>query len=75
MKLNKWLDIEVGRAAKLATHFRRTASAVSQWRTNGVPVDFIKSVRDFTGGEVTLEDMLPAKHSKKSRKAKAVNHA
>ena len=59
MKLNEWLNTEVGRAAKLAAHFGRTASAVSQWRTNGVPVDLIKSVRDFTDGEVTLEDMLP----------------
>ena len=59
MKLNEWLDKEVGRSARLATHLRRSASAVSQWRNNGVPVDFIKSVRDFTGGEVTLEDMLP----------------
>ena len=59
MKLNEWLDKEVGRAAKLAAHFGRTASAVSQWRTNGVPIDFIKSVRDFTGGDVTLDDMLP----------------
>lgn len=59
MKLNEWLNQEVGRAAKLASHFGRTASAISQWRTNGVPVDLIKSVRDFTGGEVTVDEMLP----------------
>lgn len=59
MKLNEWLDKEVGRATKLASHFGRTASAVSQWRENGVPIHFIKSVRDFTDGEVTVEEMLP----------------
>lgn len=59
MKLNDWLNTEVGRAARLAAHFGRTASAISQWRTNGVPVDLIKAVRDFTGGEVTVDEMLP----------------
>ena len=59
MKLNDWLNTEVGRAARLASHFGRSASAVSQWRTNGVPVDLIKAVRDFTGGEVTTDEMLP----------------
>lgn len=59
MKLNEWLNKEVGRAAKLSQHFGRTASAISQWRTNGVPVDLIKAVRDFTGGEVTVDEMLP----------------
>ena len=59
MKLNEWLNKEVGRASRLSSHFGRTASAVSQWRTNGVPTDLMKSVRDFTNNEVTLEDMLP----------------
>lgn len=43
----------------LAAHFQLTPSAVSQWRGNGVPVDRMRAVRDFTGGVVTLEDMLP----------------
>ena len=59
MTLNEWLNKETGRAAKLAQHLGRTASAVSQWRTNGVPLDLMKSVRDFTQGEVTLESMVP----------------
>lgn len=56
---NRWLDGEDGRAKKLATHFKRTLSAISQWRTTGVPVHHMKAVRDFTGGEVTLEEMVP----------------
>jgi DNA-binding transcriptional regulator YdaS (Cro superfamily) len=66
MNLNTWLDNEAGRAAKLASHFGRSASAVSQWRKNGVPVDFMKSVRDFTGGAVTLEEMIPEAKEKVS---------
>lgn len=59
MKLNEWLDLEAGRGAKLASHFGRTASAISQWRTNGVPTDFMKAVRNFSGGDITLEEMVP----------------
>jgi DNA-binding transcriptional regulator YdaS (Cro superfamily) len=59
MKLAHWLDAERGRLSKLAAHFELTQSAVSQWRTKGVPVDRMKAVRDFTSGAVTLEDMLP----------------
>lgn len=56
---SNWLDAEPKRTKKLAEHLGRTASAVSQWRTNGVPVDLMKSVRNFTNGEVTLEEMIP----------------
>ena len=59
MNINEWLDKEVGRSARLAEHFNRTPSAVTQWRTNGVPKEHMKAVRDFTRGEVTLDEMLP----------------
>jgi len=59
MNLNQWLDAETGRSARLAEHFNVTPSAVTQWRTNGVPVDRMKSVRDFTANAVTVEEMLP----------------
>lgn len=59
MKLSSWLDGDRGRLTALAAHFRLTPSAVSQWRTNGVPPARMKAVRDFTDGEVTLDDMLP----------------
>lgn len=59
MNLNTWLDGEFGRAARLAEHFAVTPSAVTQWRSNGVPPDRMKAVRDFTDGDVTLEEMIP----------------
>lgn len=59
MDLTTWLEAEKGRSAALAEHFDRTPSAVSQWKRFGVPVDLMKAVRDFTGGAVTLEEMVP----------------
>lgn len=59
MDLTSWLEAEKGRSAALAAHFGKTPAAISQWKTNGVPVGLMKSVRDFTGGVVTLEEMLP----------------
>lgn len=59
MDLTSWLEAEKGRSAALASHFGKTPAAVSQWKKNGVPVDLMKAVRDFTGGAVTLEEMVP----------------
>ena len=59
MDLNQWLDAERGRMSAMAAHFRVTASAISQWRSSGVPVERMKAVRDYTGGEVTLDEMVP----------------
>lgn len=58
MTLGEWLDGERGRAKRLAEHFHVTPSAVSQWRTNGVPVDKMVDVRAFTGGRCSIEDLL-----------------
>jgi len=59
MDFPAWLDAERGRLTAVAQHFKRSQSAVSQWRRNGVPPELMKAVRDFTGGEVTLDDLLP----------------
>jgi DNA-binding transcriptional regulator YdaS (Cro superfamily) len=59
MNLNTWLEAEKGRLTALAAHFALTPSAVSQWKTNGVPRDKMRAVRDWTDGAVDLEDMLP----------------
>jgi hypothetical protein len=59
MKLTDWLDADRGRLTAMAAHFDLTQSAVSQWRDNGVPRARMKAVREFTGGEVPLDDMLP----------------
>lgn len=59
MDFSTWLDAESGRLTALAQHFRLTQSAVSQWRTNGVPLNRMKAVRDFTDGAVSLDEMVP----------------
>ena len=59
MNLTAWLEAEKGRSAALAEHFGVSRAAVSQWKSNGVPLDHMKSVRDFTGWVVTLEEMVP----------------
>lgn len=59
MNLIDWLAAEKGRTTALAAHFNVSPAAVSQWKQNGVPVGHMKSVRDFTGGAVTLEEMVP----------------
>ena len=59
MNLTAWLEEEKGRLTALAAHFAVTASAVSQWKSNGVPRDKMKAVRDFSGGAIGVEDMLP----------------
>jgi DNA-binding transcriptional regulator YdaS (Cro superfamily) len=64
MKLTEWLDAEVGRLNKVAKKFDVTKSAVSQWRTNGVPKEHMLSLRDFTKGKVTLQEMLEESHGK-----------
>jgi DNA-binding transcriptional regulator YdaS (Cro superfamily) len=59
MNLKDWLEDERGRSDALANHFRVSKAAVSQWKSNGVPVDKMKAVRDFTEGAVTLDEMVP----------------
>jgi len=59
MKFTDWLDAERGRVTLLAQHFGVTLGAISQWRTNGVPLDRMKAVRDFSGAAVSLDEMVP----------------
>lgn len=60
MNFSDWLDAEKGRGAVVAAHFGKTPSAISQWKTNGVPLEHMKEVRDLTGGAVSLEEMVPS---------------
>ena len=71
MNLNDWLDGDRGRLKAMAEHFGVTPSAVSQWRTNGVPPSRMKAVRDFTAGQVTLDDLLPEVMGRASEQAAA----
>lgn len=58
MKFNEWLDQEGLRAQRLAEHFGITPSAVSQWKTNGVPISRMKAVQAFSKNKVSLKEML-----------------
>jgi hypothetical protein len=59
MDFKNWVEQERGRAAALADFFCVGKAAITQWKTNGVPISRMKAVRDFSKGEVTLESMLP----------------
>lgn len=59
MNFKSWIEAEKGRALALARHFGTTQAAISQWKTNGVPLSRMKEVQAFTGGAVTLDDMVP----------------
>jgi len=69
MKLSEWLDAERGRAESLAAHLHISKGAVSQWKTNGVPVMQMQAVREFSRGEVTFEDMVTEATNLKLRHA------
>lgn len=59
MKFTAWLDAAPGRSSALAKFMDRSLTAISLWRQRGVPVRLMKQVRDYTGGQVTLEEMVP----------------
>jgi hypothetical protein len=58
MTLSEWLDAERGRPTLMAAHFNVSISAVTQWRTNGVPVDRMLDVRELTDGAISLDEMV-----------------
>ena len=58
MRLKDWLDAERGRYKALADDLGLTVGRVSQMARDGVPKAHLIAVRDFTGGEVSIEEML-----------------
>lgn len=52
----EWLDEERGRSAQIADHFGVTRSAVTQWRSNGIPRRFLVRMHRMTG--LPLEVLL-----------------
>lgn len=69
--LKAWLDDERGRSTALALHLGVTVARVSQMADAGVPPKFMLSVRDFTGGEVSLEALVAARTPDAGAVAKA----
>jgi hypothetical protein len=61
MDLKTWLDAERGRYTELAKQLDVTVGRISQMADDGVPPKFMLQVRDFTGGNVTLEEMVKAR--------------
>lgn len=63
MKLNAWLVDVPGRKAALAKHLGVHPSMISQMvggkEPIRVPPKHYRAIRDFTAGEVGLEDLLP----------------
>ncbi len=59
MTFGEWIKAAPGRASAAAAHFEVSGSAISQWAANGVPVGRMRAAREYTGGDVTLEDMVP----------------
>jgi phage terminase Nu1 subunit (DNA packaging protein) len=58
MRLHAWLDDEPGRATRLAQVFGVTLSAVSQWRSIGAPVKYLRRIVLETRGAVTIDELL-----------------
>lgn len=69
MKLSEWLDAETGRATAMALHFRVQPPAITFWRDR-VPVKRMREVREYTGGAVGFEDMLPGEPIPRQKRAK-----
>lgn len=72
MTLTEWLSTK-GRAVALAKHLGVSKSMVSQMAGGStkqvrVPPKHYRAIRDFTGGEVTLEDLVPAHSVNRSSK-------
>jgi DNA-binding transcriptional regulator YdaS (Cro superfamily) len=61
MKLKPWLKAVPGRASALAVHLDVTRSMVSQMANGDVPVPprMYRAIRDFSRGEVGIEDLIP----------------
>ncbi len=58
MDYRTWATAERGRAKAISEHFGITESAASQWMNNGVPVRHMPAVEAFTGGAVTMAEMV-----------------
>lgn len=58
MNLKDWLEAETGRHKALTEALGLTAGRITQMAQSGVPAKHMLAVRDFTGGAVTLEEMV-----------------
>lgn len=61
MNLKTWLEAERGRHKALVAHLGLSPGRVSQMADEGVPPKYMLAVRDFTSGEVSLEELVQAR--------------
>lgn len=61
MTFSEWIESKRGRLSEVAEHFDVSLSAVTQWKTNGVPIDRMFAVRELSGGVVSIDDMVASK--------------
>lgn len=61
MNLKPWIEAERGRNKALATHLGVSEARMSQIADDGVPNKYMLKIRDFTGGAVSLEEMVQAR--------------
>jgi len=75
MELHQWLDQpeNAGKAAWLADQLGRSKTAVSLWRTEGVPMPLMRRVAELTEGAVSVDAML--KHALECKTAKPTQAA
>ena len=61
MNLSTWLQARRGRALEMARHLRVSQVTVSDWSTGKkpVPLERCPYIEQFTGGEVTCEELKP----------------
>lgn len=69
MNLKEWLDAERGRYTELAGRLDVSVSRISQMADDGVPPKYMLAVRDFSGGAVTLEEMVRERTPVEERRA------
>lgn len=62
MKFTAWLDEKRGRNAQVADEFGVDPSAVTQWRTKGVPKVYMIPLHKLTKKKVSLAEMLEESH-------------
>jgi hypothetical protein len=69
MTFSEWIDEERGRVAQVAGRFGISMSAVTQWRTNGVPVERMVELRELTAERVSIEEMVTERQQPAPREA------
>lgn len=60
-KLHTWITAKRGRASSLASRLKVSRSRISQIADGVVPAKYMLAIRDFTAGEVTLEEMVESR--------------